>query len=91
MAQINIFEMGSLDGKKPVVKVPWNAQQAKTASPSSAFAGGTRFARVQTDTTIYVKFGPAGTTATTVTDYKIAANTSDDFEVEPGQIMAWTT
>lgn len=91
MAQVNIFEMGVLNGNKPVRQSNFNAKQAKTASPSNPFAGGTRYITVSTDTLIYVNFGPPGTTATTVTDYPIYANSKEDFEVVPGQIMAWTT
>lgn len=88
MAQVNIFEMGDLNHSKPVRRIPFNASQALSSSPSAAFAGGTRYITVQTDTTIYVKIGSS---ATTLTDYRINANDERDFEVDPGQKLYWTT
>jgi hypothetical protein len=64
MAQVNIFEMTKVSETMPVRKAPFNAQQAKTASPSDAFSTGTRMITIQTDTLIYIKIGASGTTAT---------------------------
>jgi hypothetical protein len=91
MAQVNIFEMSKVSEIMPIRKTPFNAQQALTASPSAAFAKGTSMITVQSDTAIYVKISLAGTAATTLTDYKVAAGVNEDFYVEPGQILAWTT
>jgi hypothetical protein len=93
MAVVNIFEMVDLAGKRNVKRAPFQAQQTMsgTSGKSAAFAGGTRFVTIQPDTDVFIKFGTSNVSATTATDYRVVAKTSEDFEVDPGTYMAWTT
>lgn len=85
---VNIFEMGDLNHSKPVRRVRWVAKQNSTSSPSLAFNASTRYITVQTDTAVYINFGSS---ATTVTDFKVNPGDTHDFEVEPGDKLYWTT
>ena len=74
-------------GDEPAVAVQKLAIAVGT-TPSAAFNARTRFVRLHTDGTICsFKFGDVGTVAA-ITDPRMAANSTEFFGTQPGQIVA---
>lgn len=88
---IRIFEFTRIGAEGANVRrAPWNAQQASSSASgtSSAFAPGTRFVTIQTDTDCYIKFGTGSVTPTT-SDFKAWQGVDYDFAVNAGDVVGW--
>jgi hypothetical protein len=60
-----------------------------SSTPSSAFNAKTKFIRVHTDAICSIKIGPAATA--TANDARMAANTTEYFGVNAGDVLACIT
>lgn len=58
-----------------------------TSRATSPFLDETKFVRIEVDVVTHLKFGPVGQTAL-ITHKRMAANTTEFFGVNPGDVVA---